>query len=401
MSRVYNDFWDHAGENAQHEKTMPHPNPPRAAYVHVPFCAHHCGYCDFAVVTGKDEQIGTYGNALAAELATLGEPCPVDTIFLGGGTPSYLGMEQLERLLSLLARWLPLAPGGEYSIEANPESLSADKVALLAHHGVNRVSLGAQSFSESTLRTLERAHDAAETLRAVERLRAGNFAFSLDLIFAAPGQTLAEWGADLRQVIALGPHHVSTYGLTYEKGTPLWKQRRAGRLVPLNEDAELAMYAHAIDALEAAGWEHYEISNFARSGHRCRHNLTYWANEAYFGFGLGAARYVQGRREVNTRDFAGYIRKSLAGESVTQQAEQLPPTERAQETMAVQLRRCDGIERAGFHRQTGFALDAVAGEAIAHLVGQGLLCDSGTHVKFTRQGKYVADGVIERLLRRL
>jgi oxygen-independent coproporphyrinogen-3 oxidase len=213
-----------------------------------------------------------------------------------------------------------------------------------------------------------------------------------------PGQTLADWQADLDRALALRPDHVATYGLTYEKGTRLWKQRQGGAVRALDEEAELALYAHGIDALEAAGFEHYELSNFARPGCRCRHNRVYWANEAYFGFGMGAARYVHGRRELNTRDLRTYLRRVAAGESPTFQAEELPPEERARETLAVQLRRAEGIPRRRFQEQTGFDLDAVAGAAIARHVALELLEDDGDGVRLTRRGKYVADAVIAALM---
>jgi oxygen-independent coproporphyrinogen-3 oxidase len=375
---------------------------PRAAYIHVPFCAHHCGYCDFAIATGQDHLIELYLDALDAELATLGQPQAVRTLFLGGGTPTHLSAPQLERLLRSLRRWLLLAPQSEseveFSVECNPDTLSADKIDVLADHGVTRISLGAQSFHADLLHTLERAHDPEEISRAVERVRRRIENVSLDLIFGVPGQTESQWRADLRSALALGPDHLSTYGLTYEKGTPLWKRRRRGQVRALDEDAELALYALAIDTLEAAGFEHYEISSFARPGRRCRHNEVYWANEAYFGFGMGAARYVLGRRELNTRDLNRYIRHSLSGESVTQQSECLEPVERARETMAVQLRRAEGIDRALFQVQTGFDLNALVGEALVRHVEQGFLADDGRSVRLTRRGKYVADAVIERLL---
>ena len=371
---------------------------PRAAYVHIPFCAHHCGYCDFAIATGQDHLIELYLDALAAELATLGSPQPVRTLFLGGGTPTYLGREQLRRLLADLNHWLPLEPGHEFSVESNPGTLDADKVAVLADHGVTRISLGAQSFHPHLLRVLERDHAPPDVPRAVELVRRRIEQLSLDLIFGVPGQTLAEWQGDLGRALSLGPDHVSTYGLTYEKGTPLWKQRQRGSVIPLNEEQELGLYAAAIDTLEAAGFEHYEISSFALPGKRCRHNEVYWANEAYFGFGMGAARYVNGCREVNSRNLQGYIRRVLSGEPAAFQSEELPPEERARETMAVQLRRREGIDRIAFREQTGYDLDTLAGAAIGRHVEQGLLADDGRHVRLTRQGKYVADAVIERLL---
>jgi oxygen-independent coproporphyrinogen-3 oxidase len=371
---------------------------PRAAYVHVPFCAHHCGYCDFAIATGQDHLIELYLDALAAELATLRTPQPVQTLFLGGGTPTYLSAAQLERLLGSVLRWLPLELGHEFSIEANPGTLDADKVAVLADHRVNRVSLGAQSFHPHLLKVLDRDHAPTDVPRAVDLVRQQIPQLSLDLIFGVPGQTEAEWRMDLARALGLGPDHVSTYGLTYEKGTPLWKQRRRGEVRPLDEETELALYRTAIDYLEATGFEHYEISNFARPGRRCRHNQVYWANHAYYGFGMGAARYVRGRREVNTRNLKSYIRKALSGEPAAFQSEELGPEERAKETMAVQLRRTEGIDRAAFQKQTGFDLGTVAGEAIARNVALGLLHDDRAGVRLTREGKYVADAVMEALL---
>lgn len=371
---------------------------PRAAYIHIPFCAHHCGYCDFAIAAGQDHLIELYLDALSAELATLGEPCPMQTLFLGGGTPTHLNASQLERLLSAVLRWLPLGDGGEFSVECNPDTLTGDKIDVLADGGVNRVSLGGQSFHAELLRTLERAHNPDEIARAVARVRRRIDNVSLDLIFGVPGQTECLWRDDLARALALTPDHLSTYGLTYEKGTPLWKRRQRGQVRPLDEDAELSLYALAIDTLEAAGFEQYEISSFARPGRCCRHNRVYWANEAYFGFGMGAARYVLGKRELNTRDLQRYIRLCLSGESPNWQSEELQPEERARETMAVQLRRSEGIDRAAFRTQTGFHLEALAGAALARHLEQGFLADDGRSVHLTRRGKYVADAVIERLL---
>ncbi|MBV9122557.1 MAG: radical SAM family heme chaperone HemW [Planctomycetes bacterium] len=371
---------------------------PRAGYVHVPFCAHHCGYCDFAVAVGQDHLIDQYLDALTLELATLGEPQTVESIFLGGGTPTYLDARRLERLLTAVVHWLPPTADQEFTVEANPGTLDADKVAVLAGHGVNRVSLGAQSFHPGLLAVLERDHQPADVPRAVAALRRRIPQVSLDLIFGIPGQALEDWDTDLKEALALEPDHVSTYGLTYEKGTRLWKQRRRGEVQALNEDAELWLYLHGIDTLAAAGLEHYEISNFARAGRRSRHNQVYWANESYFGFGLGAARYVEGRRELNTRDLTTYLRKVLAGQPATFQSEQLPPEERARETLALQLRRAEGINREAFHRQTGFDLDALAGPALRRHSDLGLLLDDGASVRLTRNGKCVADALILDLL---
>jgi oxygen-independent coproporphyrinogen-3 oxidase len=365
--------------------------------VHVPFCAHHCGYCDFAVITGQDHLSDLYLEALAEELSLLREPQPVETLFLGGGTPTHLDGPLLERLLTSLSGWLPLVAGHEFTIEANPDSLDDTKIAILVDHGVNRVSLGAQSFHRRLLRILERQHEPTEVARAVDQVKKRIDQVSIDLIFGVPTQTVAEWREDLEQALALEPDHLSTYGLTYEKGTRLWKQREHGEVQALAEEAELEMYLLALDLLPAAGFEHYEISNHALPEHRSRHNQVYWANHSYFGFGLGAVRYIEGRRETNTRNLGDYLRRTLTGESPVFQCETLMPDERARETLALQLRRSDGIDRIAFQEQTGFALDTLAGAAISRHATLGLLADDGCRVMLTRQGKCVADTVIANM----
>ena len=372
---------------------------PRAAYIHVPFCAHHCGYCDFAVAVGKDDRIDRYLDALAAELSRLGSPQPVDTLFFGGGTPSHLSLGQLQRLCTLARKWFLLQPGHEFSIEANPDSLTADKINLLADHGVNRLSLGVQSFSRPLLLVLERRHGPEQIFPAVEAARRRIPQISLDLIFAVPGQSLAAWSDDLRQALDLNPDHVATYGLTFEKGTPLWKQRRAGRLNDLDENTELAMYETAIDVLGAAGIDQYEISNFARPGARCRHNQVYWANHAYFGAGVGAAAYVAGLRTLNTRELEGYLRRALANESIHQHEERLSPRERALETVGTQLRRREGIHRSRFQEQTGFDVDDLLTKPLASLIGLGFIVSDAVGLRLTRRGLVVADGVITELMK--
>ncbi|HMF17868.1 MAG TPA: radical SAM family heme chaperone HemW [Gemmataceae bacterium] len=374
---------------------------PRAAYVHVPFCAHHCGYCDFAVATGQDHAIDRYIQALGMELAHLGQPQPVETLFLGGGTPTHLDGRQLQNLLELVLRWLPLAADHEFSVEANPGTLTADKIAILADHGVNRISLGAQSFHPHLLVVLERDHQPDDVPRAMERIRKRISNVSLDLIFGVPGQSLVEWETDLDRALSLRPTHLSTYGLTYEKGTRLWKQQRQGEVQALDEEAELAMYLFAMDRLEEAGFEHYEISSFALPGFRCRHNQVYWANEAYFGLGMGAAAYVRGRRTLNTRDLQTYLHRVLAGESCVFQEEELPPEERARETMLLNLRRADGIDRPAFRNQTAFEVDELAGPALTNQIDLGLLEDDGKRIRLTRSGKCVADAVIAQLVKEL
>ena len=372
---------------------------PRAAYIHVPFCAHHCGYCDFAIAVGQDVQIERYVQALGLELELLKVPQRVETLFLGGGTPTHLNSRQLAAMLKTILHWLPLSPGAEFSVEANPGNLDKDRIAVMAEHGVNRLSLGVQSFQPDLLKALDRDHTPANVspvvLDAVRR-RIANL--SLDLIFGVPGQTLELWQTDLERALALEPDHVATYGLTWEKGTPLWKRHEHGLVHSLDEETELAMYTQAMDVLESAGFEQYELSNFARPGQRCRHNEVYWANHAYFGFGMGAARYVNLCREMNTRNLAAYLKRVLAEDSAVFQSETLEPRDRALETVVMQLRRGEGIDRPAFQRQTGFVLDELLGGALRQLIELELLIDNGVSVKLSRGGKCVADSVITQLL---
>ena len=254
--------------------TLPIYAEPRAAYLHVPFCAHRCGYCDFTLVAGRDDLTDDYLRAMSVELASLERAREVDTVFFGGGTPTHLPPKQLAGLLELTRKWFVLAPGYEWSVEANPFGLSDEKIELLADAGVNRISLGVQSFDADVLKLLERDHRADEVVSAVERIRRRIENVGLDLIFGVPGQSFDLWRETLSKAIKLKPTHLSTYGLTFEKGTAFWTRREKGALAQLPDELERDMYAATMSDLAAAGFEHYEISNFARPGFRCRHNQT-------------------------------------------------------------------------------------------------------------------------------
>lgn len=371
---------------------------PTAAYIHVPFCAHRCGYCDFTLVAGKDHLAGDYLRALEIELTSLERPRQVETLFLGGGTPTHLSAPHLERLLTLVRRWFEPVPGCEFSVEANPAGLDQEKIGLLAAHGVNRVSLGAQSFDEAILTILERDHDAAKIERAVALLKEHTDNISLDLIFGVPGQSLDLWRETLAQTLALGPRHVSTYGLTFEKGTAFWSRRAKGTLQPANDELERAMYALAMDMLPAAGFEQYELSNFAQPGFQCRHNETYWAGMPYYGFGPGAARYLGGRRTTNHRSVTTWIARVLSGKSAIGDVDELSPADRARETLIVALRRARGVNRVEFRATTGFDLDELAGKPIARHLAMGLLESTPEAVRLTREGRFLADSVIVDLV---
>ena len=374
------------------------PQAARSAYIHVPFCARRCGYCNFTLVAGRDDLIEPYLEALGRELAWLETPRPVETLFLGGGTPTQLKGMALERLLTLVLKWHPLAPGCEFSIEANPEDLDAATVEALAQHGVTRVSLGAQSFDERKLRALERKHSGADIRRSVELVRSAGIDVSLDLIFGAPGETLEGWKWDVAAAIELRPDHVSTYGLTFERGARFLSRLIRGELTSAGEELELAMFETAIDRLAAVGFEHYEVSNFAQPGKRCRHNEAYWLGEEYYAAGPGAARYLGGVRSMNHRSTTTYINRVLAGRSPVAESERLGPRERAMEVLVFALRRREGVDRAWFAAKTGRSLDSLLGSMLQPLVDLKLLADEKQGIRLTRDGLMVSDSIFSRFL---
>ncbi|MBL8852181.1 MAG: radical SAM family heme chaperone HemW [Planctomycetaceae bacterium] len=371
---------------------------PRAAYVHVPFCAHRCGYCDFTVIAGRDDLAGDYLHALELELAALGHPREVDTLFVGGGTPTQLALPELERLLALLQRWLPLSAAGEFSIEANPARFERATADTLRTHGVNRVSLGVQSFSAPLLRTLERDHDAETVARAVDALRGRIDNFGFDLIYGVPEQSLDGWQASLQQAVNLQPAHISTYGLTYEKGTAFWTRRQQQTLTPVDDASEAAMYSTAMDWLPAHGFDQYELSNFARPGRESRHNAVYWQGLPYYGFGPGAAAYVDGTRRTNHRSVTTWLKRVLSGESGVGASETLSTEERAREALWLGLRRTCGVDRSVFAERFEVALDSLAGESLPALIAAGWIADDGRSIRLTRPGRLLADKVAAEFL---
>ncbi|HEY2148496.1 MAG TPA: radical SAM family heme chaperone HemW, partial [Pirellulales bacterium] len=353
---------------------------------------------NFTVVAGREDLVEPYLAAIERELSWLATPREVDTLYFGGGTPTQLRGRQLERLLKSVLDWHPLAAGHEFTVEANPADLDAHAVRILAGHGVNRLSLGAQSFDDAKLRLLERDHLAADIERAVALVREAGMAVSLDLIFGTPGESSATWRADLQTALALEPDHISTYGLTYERGADFWRRRLHGEFLPLDEEIERSLYGEAIDTLSAGGFEHYEVSNFARPGRRCRHNEVYWEGEEYFAAGPGASRYVAGVRETNHRSTTTYLKRVLAGESPVAEREQLSPEARARELLVFALRRIEGVTRPWFTARSNFDLDSLASDTIARYAAMGLLADDGHRVRLTREGLFISDAIWPDLL---
>ncbi len=367
--------------------------PPTAAYVHVPFCVHRCGYCNFTLVAGRDDLVSPYLQAIERELQRLDRPYPVKTLFFGGGTPTRLTPEQLAQLFQIVLAWHPLAADGEFSIEANPADLCEEKLAVCRQFGVNRVSLGVQSFDDRKLAFLERDHRAEQIASAYKLVRASVRSVALDLMFGVPEESETIWQRDLEQALALEPDHLSTYGLTLERGTRFWSRWQHGQFAALDEEIQRRMYLAAHDCLSAAGFNHYEVSNFARPGHRCRHNETYWLANEYFAVGPGAARYVNGRRETNHRSPFTYLKRVLNDESPVAEVEILSPESAARERLVLGLRRLEGVRRSSFAAQSGFEMDELVGPALQRFVELGLLIDKQDLIRLTRKGLLVSDAM--------
>ena len=372
------------------------PSEPQAAYIHVPFCRHRCGYCNFTLVAGRDDLIESYLTAIETELSRLREPRPVSTLFFGGGTPTHLPPKWLQKLCELALRWFPLNVDYEFSIEANPLDLDETRCQILADAGVNRVSIGAQSFHDQKLCRLERDHRGADVIRSIDRAKQFANSVGIDLIFAAPDETLTDWQDDLAQAIAAGVDHISTYGLTIEKGTAFGSRALHGDLHEVNEQTQAEMYRTATERLPEAGLEHYEISNFARAGHRCCHNETYWRGDSYFAAGPGAASYQNGRRIMNHRSTTTYIRRVLAGESPVHEVEELADEDRAREQLVFQMRMIEGVCCQSFFQRTGWSVEELFGASLAHFIDRGLVEQAETHIRLTPAGILVSDSLLAR-----
>jgi len=372
--------------------------PPHSAYIHVPFCRHRCGYCDFSLVAGRDDLIDRYFQALTGELSRVEQRLMLDTLYFGGGTPSHLGPDGIRKLFAILANAMVTNAGAEVSLEANPLDVTIDFVAAARDCGVNRVSLGGQSLDAATLASLDRDHVPDDVRRAVDRLLSAACTVSVDLMIAAPGQSLAAVERDLEAVKSLGVQHVSVYCLTWEKGTNSDSLRQKGMLHRAEESVECDMFEATIDRLEAAGFEHYEVSNFARAGFRCRHNEAYWDCRPWEAFGPGAARFDGRTRITNHRSTQAWMTRVLSGEDFTGDCDAMTQEQAARERVVVGLRRRDGVDREAFEQSSGFSLDAIAGGAVRRWVAGGLAQDNGQRVQLTRKGLLVSDALWAAIL---
>ena len=320
-------------------------------YLHIPFCRSKCTYCDFYSLAGAEDRMDAYGAALCRQMETAPAGLPVDTVYVGGGTPSWFGPSRLCALLEAVRRRFRLDPSAEITVEANPDSVTEAGLRRLRSAGFNRISLGMQSARDDELRRIGRPHDAAAVVRAVTAARAAGFDnLSLDLIYGLPEQTMDRWQGNVEAALALAPEHLSCYGLQAESGTPLYLKERD--TLP-DDDTQADLYLRAVERLERAGYPQYEISNFARPGRESRHNLRYWTLRPYLGFGPGAHSDFGGRRFSLPRDLEGYLRDAERGVFRRETDEAIGPAERAAEYLMLRLRLRDGLEPKEYETALG------------------------------------------------
>jgi oxygen-independent coproporphyrinogen-3 oxidase len=372
----------------------------RALYVHVPFCRSKCRYCGFSSVPldgpGPAE---AFVQAVLVELEQRRDQLalPVETIYVGGGTPTVLPAALLAELLEALAA--RLGPGGEFTIEANPATVEPDLAGRLVDAGVNRVSLGAQSFRDAELAWLGRIHRSARTARTVDALTSAGIAnIGLDLIYGLPGQTVEQFGTSLTAAAALPIAHVSCYALSYDPPSPLWADLQAGRVEPLADEIQERMYRRAREILQGQGLEQYELSNFARLGMASRHNQVYWRNEAYVGLGPAAASYLAGLRSTNTTDLAAYFDRIGRSQPATAESERLTGRAAMAEALMLALRLCAGVDRGGFARRWGAdPAEAFARSVDKHVRGGALSLDRRV-LRLHPEAYFTADTVLADIL---
>lgn len=368
-------------------------------YIHIPFCKRRCLYCAFYSSTLHNKQ-QRYCEALCKELRLRSNYIigTVDTVYFGGGTPSTLTEQQLSMILGAIKENFTLSPTVEITIEANPDDLTPEYLATLRSLSFNRLSMGIQSFDDRQLKALGRRHTAHRASQAVEDARAAGFTnISIDLMFALPSSTLAEWQRSIEQAIALRPTHISAYNLTYEEGTPLYRALQEGSIKAVDEEENLAQFSTLIDTLAAAGYRHYEISNFALPGYESRHNSSYWHDVPYLGCGAAAHSYDGHSRGWNIADINAYIEGVESGEPKFE-VEHLSPAEQYNDAILTRLRTTDGVPVDWIRRKFGERLtDYMLKNAAAHLSAGRLREHSGSLV-LTRDGLFVSDAIMRDLI---
>ena len=374
---------------------------PLGIYIHVPFCRSKCQYCDFYSLTTKDDRLmDGYLDAICAHVKESGALAPgyqVDTVYFGGGTPSFFGAEGMAAILSCIRRSFDVSATAEITFEANPDSVSPKLLKRLRSEGFNRVSLGIQSDDDAILSAIGRPHSYEQAVEAVRRIRKAGFRnLSVDLIYGLPGQTRSGWEETLRNVLKLEPEHISCYGLKLEEGTPLCAQRHLYSLP--DDDAQADMYLLAGEVLRAKGYRQYEISNFCRRGMESRHNLKYWTDGEYLGFGPDASSDFAGKRFKMVRDLNAYIKGVLKQQQVISELQEIPPRERAGEYLMTRLRTTAGIHAEEYEKKYLLPF-APLETALEHCRqrGHAVKMDSG-HWRLTPEGFLISNSIISDLL---
>lgn len=374
---------------------------PLGIYVHVPFCRSKCEYCDFySVVTKSDKLLDGYLNAICTHIKESGALAPrylVDTIYFGGGTPTFFGADGMAAILGAIRKAFDVAKDAEITFEANPDSVSPRLLRRLRSEGFNRVSLGVQCDDDEILKKLGRPHTFDQAVLAVQRIRKAGFRnLSLDLMYGLPGQTLEDWAATLQNVLTLAPEHISCYGLKVEEGTPLSQYAEFCNLA--DDDTQADMYLTAVEILRTKGYRQYEISNFCRRGAVSRHNLKYWTGGEYLGFGPDASSDFAGRRFAIVRDLETYIGGIRTGGQVLRDVQEVPARERAGEYLMMRLRLCSGLDPKEYEKLFLLPFAPLAA-ALQELVPRHLAkCTYDGRWHLTPEGFLISNSIISDLL---
>lgn len=371
-------------------------------YIHIPFCRSKCDYCDFYSLAGRDDRMDQYQKALLShikETAPLAQDFPVDTIYIGGGTPSYYGAKRLKELLGVIRKLYKVEKDAEVTVECNPDSVDVKSLKILHKAGVNRLSMGMQSANACELERIHRIHTPQQVNEAATAARKAGFTnLSLDLIYGLPGQTMDSWKATVEHALSLIPQHLSCYGLKVEEGTPLAARVAQGEVLP-DDDQQADLYLWTVGRLERAGYPQYEISNFAKPGFASRHNLRYWLTQPYIGFGPGAHSDFGGRRYSFVRDLDAYIQGVLQGGDIIDESEIIPKRERCGEYLMLRLRTVQGINEQEY-RSTYFMDFAPLQAQLEQFRAQGWAEQTDGRWHFTPKGFLLSNQLIGDLLER-
>ncbi|WP_339264022.1 radical SAM family heme chaperone HemW [Solibacillus sp. FSL W7-1472] len=376
----------------------------RGVYIHIPFCHQICNYCDFNKVFFKNQPVDEYIEALGREMEMTVAQMPeaftnIETIFLGGGTPTALSAEQIEKLLGLITKHIQMSSVKEFSSEANPDELTIDKLQALYNGGVNRLSMGVQSFDQSLLEKIGRTHSNEHVYETIQNAKNVGFEnISIDLMYGLPGQTMEQWQETLEKALALKLPHYSAYSLIVEPKTIFYIQYAKGKLHLPTEDLETDMYSVLMDTMEAHGLKQYEISNFANEGYESTHNKIYWDNDEYAGFGAGAHGYLEGIRYSNVAPIKKYIETVMAGERPLLHEHEVTADEKLEEQMFLGLRKSAGVTHEEFETKFGQPMLSIYKEIIDQLQQEQLIELDSEGIRLTRKGRFIGNEVFQRFL---